>query len=150
MDSLPLIPVRFQGVEDGQERRAVHSGVCFFSLVFAFLLFFSFLFFFLAFSTVLIRLTAFFAKYGQRHPVYAPWTTPGYSNIGFAILGMVIESVTHQSYEDYIQKAIIEPLNLSRTGFSAPTDSNVVDVPWFGTDLGIEDPYVLDNSFNVF
>ncbi|KAL1969876.1 hypothetical protein VTN77DRAFT_7385 [Rasamsonia byssochlamydoides] len=82
----------------------------------------------------------FFAKFGRRHPVYAPWTTPVYSNMGFAILGFVIESVTNQTYEEVINQAVLSPLNLTRTSVSTPTDKNVVEATWFGSDLGIEIP----------
>lgn len=36
-----------------------------------------------------------------------------YSNIGYAILGNVIEAVTSQSYDDYCQKNIVKPLGVS-------------------------------------
>ncbi|KAL1987291.1 hypothetical protein VTN96DRAFT_4319 [Rasamsonia emersonii] len=80
----------------------------------------------------------FFTKFGRRRPVYAPWTTPVYSNIGFAILGLVVESVTGQTYEQFVSEAILAPLNLTRTSISTPTDRNVVEASWFGSDLGIE------------
>lgn len=88
------------------------------------------------------QLTAFFTKFGRRRPVYAPWTTPVYSNIGFAILGLVVESVTGQTYEQFVSEAILAPLNLTRTSISTPTDRNVVEASWFGSDLGIENSYV--------
>lgn len=83
-------------------------------------------------------MTAFFAKFGRRHPVYAPWTTPVYSNMGFAVLGLVVESVSGQPYEQYVSEAILEPLNLTRTSIRTPTDRNVAQTTWFGSDLGIE------------
>ncbi|KAL2010807.1 hypothetical protein VTN00DRAFT_3525 [Thermoascus crustaceus] len=82
----------------------------------------------------------FFAKFGQRHPVYAPFTTPVYANMGFVILGFVIESVTNQTYEQYLEQAVLKPLNLTRTGLKPPTDDNVLESIWWGSDLGIENP----------
>jgi CubicO group peptidase (beta-lactamase class C family) len=38
-----------------------------------------------------------------------------YSNFGFTILGQVIESVTGQSYQEYVQKAILDPLEMTNT-----------------------------------
>lgn len=62
--------------------------------------------------------------------------------MGFAILGFVIESVTNQTYEQYLEQAVLKPLNLTRTGLKPPTDDNVLESIWWGSDLGIENPYV--------
>jgi D-alanyl-D-alanine carboxypeptidase len=40
-----------------------------------------------------------------------------YSNLGYMILGAVIESVSSESYEDYITRHILAPLRLARTHF---------------------------------
>jgi D-alanyl-D-alanine carboxypeptidase len=40
-----------------------------------------------------------------------------YSNLGYMILGAVIESVSSKSYEDYITERILLPLRLERTHF---------------------------------
>ncbi|MFX1414719.1 MAG: serine hydrolase domain-containing protein, partial [Promethearchaeota archaeon] len=39
-----------------------------------------------------------------------------YSNAGFQVLGYLIEEITNQSYIDYIQEYICEPLNMTNTG----------------------------------
>lgn len=62
----------------------------------------------------------FFANWGRKNPAYAPFTTPVYSNIGYAILGLVIERVTGVSFSQYIQNAIIEPLGLNKTSIDHP------------------------------
>ncbi len=43
---------------------------------------------------------------------YTPGTGRAYSNLGYSILGLVIEKVTGMSYEDYCQKAILEPIGI--------------------------------------
>jgi len=43
---------------------------------------------------------------------YKPGTRYSYSNLGYAILGEVIEDVTGMAYEDYIQFAILHPLGI--------------------------------------
>jgi len=43
---------------------------------------------------------------------YTPGMGRSYSNLGYAILGLVIEEVTGSSYEDYCQKEIFEPLGI--------------------------------------
>jgi CubicO group peptidase (beta-lactamase class C family) len=54
--------------------------------------------------------------------VRAAWT-PGtkfeYSNLGYAVLGMIIESVTGLNYAHAIQAELLGPLRLSQTGYEA-------------------------------
>ncbi len=38
-----------------------------------------------------------------------------YSNFGYTLLGQIIESVSGQSYQDYIQKEILDPLKMTNT-----------------------------------
>jgi D-alanyl-D-alanine carboxypeptidase len=46
---------------------------------------------------------------------FTPGTTLKYSNVGFALLGRIVSSVTGQPYTTYVTKHIIEPLNLQNT-----------------------------------
>lgn len=43
---------------------------------------------------------------------FAPGTKYSYSNLGYTILGQVIEKVTGMKYEDYVQFAILHPLGI--------------------------------------
>jgi CubicO group peptidase (beta-lactamase class C family) len=43
---------------------------------------------------------------------YRPGTRYSYSNLGYAILGEVIEKVTGMGYEDYVQFSILHPLGI--------------------------------------
>lgn len=40
-----------------------------------------------------------------------------YSNLGFCLLTLIIERVTHESYQDYVQKNILAPVGMTETGF---------------------------------
>jgi CubicO group peptidase (beta-lactamase class C family) len=60
---------------------------------------------------------------------YEPNSRWKYSNLGFSILGMVIEQVSSQSYSSYIAEHIIKPLNLTHTGFN--TDPKDLIVPGY-------------------
>ncbi|KAF2171447.1 hypothetical protein M409DRAFT_50885 [Zasmidium cellare ATCC 36951] len=62
----------------------------------------------------------FFTSWPRKNPVYAPFTTPVYSNVGYALLGLVIERVTGLSFAEYLQEAILEPLELNRTSVNRP------------------------------
>ena len=41
-----------------------------------------------------------------------------YANDNYALLGLIIEKVSGKSYQDYVQKQILRPLNMSNTFFS--------------------------------
>ena len=58
----------------------------------------------------------------EKFPAYADLIfTPGertqYTNVGYMVLGAVIESVTGQRYEDYILENILQPLKMDHTRF---------------------------------
>jgi D-alanyl-D-alanine carboxypeptidase len=48
---------------------------------------------------------------------FVPGTKFKYDNTGYILLGYVIEKVTGRSYEDQLQKAILDPLGMKDTGF---------------------------------
>jgi CubicO group peptidase (beta-lactamase class C family) len=50
---------------------------------------------------------------------WAPGTRFEYSNLGYAILGKVIEAVTGGDYADAVRSRILRPLGLARTGYEA-------------------------------
>lgn len=78
---------------------------------------------------------------GNRAPIYAPYTTPAYSNVAYDLLGLVIERASGQSYGDYVQKQIFEPLNMTRTFVTTPNNSVGFiskESNWWGTDMGLE------------
>ena len=68
----------------------------------------------------LIRNADFFNNWGKKYPVYAPFSTPVYSNVGFGILGLVIERASGVSFAQYMQNAIIKPLALKHTSIDHP------------------------------
>ena len=52
--------------------------------------------------------------------LFTPGTKESYSNTGFSLLAAIIERVTGGSYDQYVQRAILSPLGLHRTGFLLP------------------------------
>jgi CubicO group peptidase (beta-lactamase class C family) len=85
--------------------------------------------------------TDFFANVGKKDAVYSPWTTPVYSNDGYAILGFVVEAVTGQTYQAYMQQHVFKPLKLTHTSVSAP-DAKFGFIPvgsnWWDTPFGAD------------
>ncbi len=43
---------------------------------------------------------------------YTPGMGRAYSNLGYSVLGLVVEKVSGMSYEKYCRKAILEPLGI--------------------------------------
>jgi D-alanyl-D-alanine carboxypeptidase len=48
---------------------------------------------------------------------FEPGDHAEYTNIGYMVLGAIIEKVSGQSYEDYVRKHILEPLGMNHTDF---------------------------------
>jgi CubicO group peptidase (beta-lactamase class C family) len=48
---------------------------------------------------------------------FEPGSYTSYTNIGYMVLGAIIENVTNQSYENYIRENILLPLGMNHTAF---------------------------------
>jgi len=76
------------------------------------------------------------------NPVFPPGLKPTYSNVGFNLLGFVIEKETGMTYEAAVKKYITQPLGMSRTGFlPARTNAVIPTVGLWHADLGQNNPY---------
>ena len=49
-----------------------------------------------------------------------PGTSYSYSNVGYSLLGAVIEQVTGGSYEKYLRDSLFEPAGMTKTGYVLP------------------------------
>lgn len=54
-------------------------------------------------------------------PSFLPWTTPGYSNDGFMLLGIAISNITGKSMATIYRESIFEPLGMTSSNSSPPT-----------------------------
>lgn len=61
-----------------------------------------------------------FADLAEREVLYPPWTELHYSNLGFGVLGMIIEKVSGRTLADYIRGNVLQPLGMNDSGFSVP------------------------------
>jgi hypothetical protein len=66
----------------------------------------------------------FLEHVAKRRLVYLPNTTPGYSNAGFALLGLILESVTGAPYAEALDNLLVDPLKLHATTVTPPQDSS--------------------------
>ena len=53
-----------------------------------------------------------------------------YSNLGYTIVGTMLERLTSQSWEELMQERIFSPLNMTTAGFGVPSSIDQVDQPW--------------------
>lgn len=58
---------------------------------------------------------------------YPPGTTPAYSNYGNALAGYVVEAVSGQPFEDYVQQNILTPAEMSSSSFLQPLRADLAD-----------------------
>jgi CubicO group peptidase (beta-lactamase class C family) len=76
-------------------------------------------------------------------PLFAPNQQSSYSNVAFELLGLVIQNVTNQTFESYIDEAIFKPLDMTKSTFSLPPDSAGV-IPlkphYWDVDEGVQNP----------
>jgi N-acyl-D-amino-acid deacylase len=68
---------------------------------------------------------------------FDPGSRYAYSNFGYCVLGRVIEQVSGQSYEDYVQTQILAPIGIEdmRLGRSLPSDRFPGEVCYYHNDL---------------
>ena len=64
---------------------------------------------------------------GSRAPDFPPGSKADYSNYGFILLGAVIERVSGQAYQDYIQENVFDPAEMTNASF--PNLEQLASVP---------------------
>ena len=69
-----------------------------------------------------------------------PNCTPGskfhYSNLGYVIVGAIVEKVTGTSWEDAIQQRVFKPLKMNSVGFGGTGTLGQIDQPWSHSSNG--------------
>lgn len=59
---------------------------------------------------------------GEQETLYPASTYFQYSNLGLTLLGEIVEEVSGQSYDEFVQENILDPLGLKNTRTSLPED----------------------------
>ena len=52
--------------------------------------------------------------------VFAPGTTPGYSNYGMALAGYIVQRVSGQPFETYVREHVLEPAGMTTSTYEQP------------------------------
>jgi CubicO group peptidase (beta-lactamase class C family) len=66
----------------------------------------------------------------SRPPQSRPGSTYEYSNVGYALAGLMAEQATGQSWEVLMQRRLFDPLGMSSAGFGPPGRAGTVEQPW--------------------
>jgi CubicO group peptidase (beta-lactamase class C family) len=66
----------------------------------------------------------------ERAPLSRPGSTYVYSNVGYALAGLMAERVSGQSWETLMQRRLFDPLGMASAGFGTPGERGVVTQPW--------------------
>lgn len=74
-------------------------------------------------GTKLCNATDLIRDMARRPPVYREFTTPVYSNIGYALLGLVVEAATNKTFQDAVQTGIFDAIGMKSTSFNGPPKS---------------------------
>ncbi|HEX5237321.1 MAG TPA: serine hydrolase domain-containing protein [Sphingomicrobium sp.] len=57
--------------------------------------------------------------------IYDPGAMPAYSNYGASVAGYIVQRVSGERFEDYIQRHIFAPLGMNRSSFEQPLPANL-------------------------
>ena len=66
----------------------------------------------------------------QQAPLTRPGSTYAYSNVGYALAGLMAEQVAGESWEDLMRKRLFEPLEMATAGFGTPGQTDGLTQPW--------------------
>ncbi|MBY9063432.1 beta-lactamase family protein [Sphingomonas yunnanensis] len=81
--------------------------------------------------------------YLKRHiptRVYAPGTTPAYSNWATTLAGYIVERVSGMPFDDYVEERIFRPLDMRTASFRQPLPPRLRPLMARGYPLGSGDP----------
>ena len=71
-----------------------------------------------------------FRKTLREAPEHKPGTNYLYSNLGYAVAGMMAETVTKKTWEELMRERLFGPLGMTSAGFGPPGARGKVDQPW--------------------
>ncbi|MBX9690396.1 MAG: beta-lactamase family protein [Candidatus Obscuribacterales bacterium] len=75
-------------------------------------------------------------KWMEEHLDYQPGTEYSYSNVSYLILGLIIEAVTGQNYNQYIEETLLDPLKLRSVKAGQTLKSSAGEVHYYSENSG--------------
>jgi CubicO group peptidase (beta-lactamase class C family) len=91
-------------------------------------------------STNAVRLLG---NFGKKHPAYEPWSNPLYPSSAYIVMGFIIERVSGQTFEEFMQEHVFDPAGMNSTTFAKPDDSLGAIGPddrFWDSGLGVQSP----------
>jgi CubicO group peptidase (beta-lactamase class C family) len=81
--------------------------------------------------------------------IFAPGTTPAYSNYGTAVAGYIVERISGQPFSEYIEEHIFKPLEMNNSTFVQPLPKNLASQMSKGYSVGSDEPKTFEivNAF---
>lgn len=73
--------------------------------------------------------------------VFAPGTTPAYSNYGASLAAYIVQRVSGESFDDYVDKHIFAPLDMQHSTFRQPLPPSLVPLMSKGYILASDPPH---------
>jgi CubicO group peptidase (beta-lactamase class C family) len=74
------------------------------------------------------------------HRVFAPGSTPAYSNYGASLAGYIVQRLSGESFDEYIEKHILAPLDMKYSSFRQPLPANLAPLMSQGYASASEPP----------
>ena len=72
--------------------------------------------------------------------IFAPGTTPAYSNSGASLAGYIVQRVSGEPFDAYIEKHLFEPLEMAHSTFQQPLPADLVPLMSKGYVLASDPP----------
>jgi len=73
--------------------------------------------------------------------VFASGTTPAYSNYGASLAGYIVERLSGEPFDDYVEKHIFEPLQMLHSSFRQPLPAPLAALMSQGYEVGSGEPH---------
>jgi CubicO group peptidase (beta-lactamase class C family) len=76
--------------------------------------------------------------------VFAPGTTPAYSNYGASLAGYIVQRLSGEKFDEYLDKHIFAPLDMKHSTFRQPLPPELAPLMSKGYQLGSDKPHAFE------
>jgi CubicO group peptidase (beta-lactamase class C family) len=76
--------------------------------------------------------------------VFPAGTTPAYSNYGASLAGYIVQRLSGEPFDEYVEKHIFVPLDMPHSSFRQPLPANLAPLMSKGYVLGSDEPHAFE------